>query len=58
MPLRVGRDSFDYNIKELMETYEKTGKIGSSRPKTKKKALEQALAIAHRQQNKREKTGK
>lgn len=34
-------------IKELMYSYEKTGKVGNSTPKTKKEALKQAQAIAY-----------
>jgi hypothetical protein len=48
MPLKKGSSSktISKNISELIRSYNKTGKIGSSKPKTKKKAQKQAIAIA------------
>jgi len=34
------------NISEVMRSYKKKGKIGTSRPKSKAKAQKQAVAIA------------
>ena len=48
MPLKSGKNSFDSNVSELMRSYAKKKKIGSSRPKTKAKALKMALAISYR----------
>lgn len=49
MPLKEGEDkeAFAYNVKEAMNTYDATGKIGKSKPESRKKALQQALAIAY-----------
>lgn len=49
MPLKEGadKDAFGYNVKETMDTYDATGKIGKSKPESRKKALQQALAIAY-----------
>ena len=46
MPLKSGKSNVSSNIKELMGAYKKTGKIGSSKPKSAKKAQKQAIAIA------------
>ena len=50
MPLKQGysQESISANIEELMRTWKETGKIGASRPKTKKQAMKQAAAIAYR----------
>lgn len=48
MPLSKGKSkkTIGKNVKELMNSYKKKGKIGTSKPKTKKKAQKQAVAIA------------
>lgn len=48
MPLKKGtsQEAVKSNIKELMSSYKKKGKIGTSKPRTKKKAQKQAVAIA------------
>jgi hypothetical protein len=47
MPLKKGKKNISSNIEELMDTYDKKGKIGTSKPKNKKKAAKQAAAIAY-----------
>jgi hypothetical protein len=48
MPLKKGssRKTVSGNIREMEHSWEKTGKIGNSRPASKKKAIKQATAIA------------
>ena len=48
MPLKKGKsdETVSDNISELMKSYKKKGKIGDSKPKSKKKAQKQAVAIA------------
>ncbi len=48
MPLRKGSSQsvVGSNIKKLVDDWKKDGSIGTSHPPTKKKAIEQAVAIA------------
>lgn len=48
MPLKKGKskETISKNIGTEMKEYKKTGKIGTSKPKSKKKAQKQAVAIA------------
>ena len=48
MPLKKGKSkkTISKNIETEMKQYKKTGKIGTSKPKTKKKAQKQAVAVA------------
>jgi hypothetical protein len=49
MPLKSGSSdkTIQKNIAELVKGYKKTGKIGTSKPSSSKKAREQAVAIAY-----------
>ena len=47
MPLKSGKKNMSSNIHELVNKYEKSGKIGTSKPKSKKRAIKQAVAIAY-----------
>jgi len=48
MPLKSGssQKTIGKNVKELMGAYKKSGKIGTSKPESKKAAQKQAVAIA------------
>lgn len=48
MPLDKGKSkkTISKNIGEVMSSYKKTGKIGTSKPSSAKKAQKQAIAIA------------
>jgi len=48
MPLKKGKSdkTRNTNIKEVIGSYEKSGKIGASKPASKAKAIKQAVAIS------------
>lgn len=48
MPLKTGKSSkvVGENISEMVGSFKKTGKIGTSKPRSTKKAQTQAVAIA------------
>ena len=50
MPLKKGRSgkTISSNVKTLVHEWERDGKIGSSHPTSKKKAITQAVAISMR----------
>jgi hypothetical protein len=52
MPLQRGssRKTVVANIRELMHSFQRSGRIGASKPASNKKANKQAVAIALRQQ--------
>ena len=52
MPLKEGKSkrSFVANIRELMHSFKRTGKIGTSTPGSAGKANKQAVAIAYSKQ--------
>jgi hypothetical protein len=54
MPLKKGKSKkvFSENVNELVDTYKEKGVIGTSKPKNKKKAIKQAVAIAYSTQRK------
>jgi hypothetical protein len=54
MPLKAGasKKTFVENIREIMHSFAKTGRIGSSTPASKGKANKQAVAIAFSKQRK------
>jgi hypothetical protein len=60
MPLEKGSSKkvISKNVGELVKSYEKKGKIGTSHPKSKKKALKQAEAIAYAEAGKGKKKKK
>ena len=47
MPLKAGKENIGSNISELMAAYGRKKKIGKAKPKTKKDALQMAIAIAY-----------
>jgi len=48
MPLKKGssRKTIGRNVGEMVRSWEYSGKIGASRPRSKKKAVKQAVAIS------------
>lgn len=52
MPLKSGKSksSFVANIRELMHSFKRSGKIGNSTPASAGKADKQAVAIAYSKQ--------
>ena len=48
MPIRKGKSkrTVSNNIAEIVNSYKAKGTIGTSKPKSKKKAQQQAIAIA------------
>jgi hypothetical protein len=53
MPLKRGKRAktkkgFSANVKTLVGDFKRKGKIGTSKPKSKAKAIKQALAISFR----------
>jgi hypothetical protein len=52
MPLKSGKskEAFNFNVEELVNSWKKKGKMGSSRPESLNKARKQALAIAFSKQ--------
>jgi len=48
MPLKKGSSKkvISSNIKELVDAFKSKGKIGTSKPKSKKSAVKQAVAIS------------
>jgi hypothetical protein len=58
MPLKKDKSKkiMKENIKEIVKSYKKTGKIGTSRPRSKDKAVKQAVAIAYSQQRRSKKS--
>jgi hypothetical protein len=54
MPLKSGasQKTFVENIREIMHSFHRTGRIGTSRPDSAGKANKQALAIAYAQKRK------
>jgi hypothetical protein len=48
----AGKKTFVDNIREIMHSFARTGRIGNSAPRSKGKAVKQAVAIAYRQKRK------
>ena len=59
MPLKKGKSqkTISANIGEMVTKYKETGKIGTSKPKSKKAAIAQASAIAYAKAGKSKKKG-
>jgi hypothetical protein len=57
MPLikSKSKSAFKANVKELVDTYKEKGKIGTSKPKSKKAAVAQSVAIAYSEKDKAKK---
>lgn len=53
MPITSGKSSkiINKNVGKLVSSFEKKGKIGTSKPKNKKAAVKQAVAIAYSKAN-------
>jgi hypothetical protein len=49
MPLKAGKSkkTISSNIREIIRSYKRTGRIGTSRPKSLTEAMRQASAIAY-----------
>lgn len=62
MPLKKGssRRTISHNIEEMVHSWEKSGKLGTSRPRSKKKAIKQAVAVSLKKagKSKYQKSGK
>jgi len=54
MPLKSGKSkkAFDFNVKELVETWRKKGSIGGQKLNSMNKARKKALAIAFSEKEK------
>jgi hypothetical protein len=54
MPLKAGgsKKNFVENIREIMHSFKRSGKIGNSHPSSAAKANKQAVAIAYAQKRK------
>ena len=46
MPTSKAREKVSQDVKKIVHNWEKDGAIGSSHPKSKKKAVKQAVAIS------------
>jgi hypothetical protein len=48
MPLKSGKSQkvISSNVKELVDKFQRSGRIGESKPKSKKAAVKQAVAIS------------
>jgi hypothetical protein len=46
MPTSKGNEKVSRNVKKIVHDWEQDGAIGSSHPKSKKKAIKQAVAIS------------
>ena len=59
MPLKKGKSqkTISKNIGEMVTKYKETGKIGTSKPTSKKAAVAQAAAIAYAKAGKSKKKG-
>lgn len=59
MPLKSGKSqkTISKNIGEMLGKYKKTGKIGTSKPKSMKAAVAQASAAAYTKAGKSKKKG-
>jgi len=55
MPLKKGKSksAISANIREMIRSFKKTGKIGNTQPRSMKAALRQAAAAAYRKAGKK-----